>query len=557
MISGVTTTTQANGTWYFEAYDPDAIMLFTDSTYATPVDASGWTLYQTSQAGQDLNGAGNNYVLIDPVAYPDLIANVQVGWTASDGSANYAVTTITPDYQSGYTLYLMSGGNFASNSTVTFFSPVNGNISITIETPSPTVTINAGGFETVFTNYGNVVLPSIAEANVSSLASPFNNDLVLYAGSSNLFTFGANSQLTLPGGIHMPGTIQWNGGSQVYEDSDIIISSPQGVGLTSPNTTTINAGSFNWNFDNTGNLTLPGGINSTNGIPINSTQSINALVNGVTGVEITTGTVGIYADNILSLQLDGSNSDFRNQNIINASTLQVNNSANVLSLTTRNGDSNPVYSAAQITMGYAGTTDYAQWIHTRHNGGSSQYNTIEFYTNDGTQNAVFPANAILGLTVNGGNVGVGNVLNPGNVLDVSGNVWANGSITATSFIGNGSQLTNLPPTALSTRATAVGPGGNLYITPTDGFVLVNRNGQTTVNIIIDNTTPIGHQFIIKESSGFSTALTVQSDDTANVLTDGQTSVSIGSNVRNSVTVVVASADGGSGKGLWIIGQFHD
>ena len=44
-ISGVVGTTEANGTWYFEATDTERFQLFTDNTFTTPVDGTTWTTY--------------------------------------------------------------------------------------------------------------------------------------------------------------------------------------------------------------------------------------------------------------------------------------------------------------------------------------------------------------------------------------------------------------------------------------------------------------------------------------------------------------------------------
>ena len=44
-ISGVTGTTEANDTWYYEAVEENAFELFTDDTFTTPVDGTSWTTY--------------------------------------------------------------------------------------------------------------------------------------------------------------------------------------------------------------------------------------------------------------------------------------------------------------------------------------------------------------------------------------------------------------------------------------------------------------------------------------------------------------------------------
>jgi hypothetical protein len=44
-ISGCTTTTQANGTWYYEGINTNSFRLYTDNTYTTLVDSTSWTPY--------------------------------------------------------------------------------------------------------------------------------------------------------------------------------------------------------------------------------------------------------------------------------------------------------------------------------------------------------------------------------------------------------------------------------------------------------------------------------------------------------------------------------
>ena len=70
---------------------------------------------------------------------------------------------------------------------------------------------------------------------------------------------------------------------------------------------------------------------------------------------------------------------------VQASNFNATDSGNMLNLITRNGDSNNSYAQPQITMGYAGTTDYPSFIHTTHNAGTPVDNTIEFWTCDGSQ----------------------------------------------------------------------------------------------------------------------------------------------------------------------------
>ncbi|MFZ5987650.1 MAG: hypothetical protein ACOYWZ_11070 [Bacillota bacterium] len=89
-------------------------------------------------------------------------------------------------------------------------------------------------------------------------------------------------------------------------------------------------------------------------------------------------------------------------------------------LSLRSGDGlSGNFGITQIRFGYNNTPDYPHFITTRHNAGSAVDNAIDFYTCDGTSAGVFPTNAILGLTVENGQVVVGGG-EPAATLTVSG-----------------------------------------------------------------------------------------------------------------------------------------
>ena len=150
-----------------------------------------------------------------------------------------------------------------------------------------------------------------------------------------------------------------------------------------------------WTFSANGNLNLPGGHAS---LGISNSGYLTTLGNDSTSI-------AVDGDNgVVTLATNGGGTTYTFVDNFNSTT-----SANVLSLILRNGDSNPVNSKPQITMGYADSGDYAQYIHTIHNAGTPVNNRIEFWTSDGTQAGTFPANAILGLTVTNGNIATGNI----------------------------------------------------------------------------------------------------------------------------------------------------
>jgi hypothetical protein len=128
-VTGISTTTQANGSWYYEAINSNAVALYTDNTYATEVNSSAWTPY-----------------------------------TSGDGL-----------------------------------------IAIAQDVPGESVVVDANGYLTTFNYVGALQLPTSADLEgqqkYSVVQTPFNADLQLQVGNDSVYTFTANGNVTLPGGI--------------------------------------------------------------------------------------------------------------------------------------------------------------------------------------------------------------------------------------------------------------------------------------------------------------------------------------------------------------------
>jgi hypothetical protein len=83
--------------------------------------------------------------------------------------------------------------------------------------------------------------------------------------------------------------------------------------------------------------------------------------------------------------------------------------------------------AYQIRFGYNNTDTFQHYIRTRHNGATAVDNAFDFYTSDGTSAGTFASNKVLGMTINGGSVGVGNVTTPSYTLHVQGTGYSSTS----------------------------------------------------------------------------------------------------------------------------------
>lgn len=179
----------------------------------------------------------------------------------------------------------------------------------------------------------------------------------------------------------------------------------------------------------TGNITSTANVSAGNVLTtglVSASGNITSASN-VNGANVSATTIAT-APSILGTVVSAS-ANITGGNINTAGLVSATGNVDALVSVVRNGDANPNQSNPSMIFGYAGTTQYPQFIHTRHNAGSGLYNTIELYTSDGTQNGAFPTNAILGLSVSNGNVGIGPTLNPAYTLDVSGTSRITGNVT--------------------------------------------------------------------------------------------------------------------------------
>jgi hypothetical protein len=189
-----------------------------------------------------------------------------------------------------------------------------------------------------------------------------------------------------------------------------------------------------------GNLPINQHIASTN-IQLNN----NFLSNdgGNEGIRIdNSGNVGIGTSTPSAL-LDVNGA-------VNVNTLNSPNATSTPSITLRNGDAALAFNDnAQIKMGWAGsaagTSQYAQFIHTRHNAGPTE-NAIDFYLSNGTANNTITNGSTKAMSI----TSPGNIEIPGKITlaDPTGNV----STKVAAFVDAGTFVTldNLRATVTTT-----------------------------------------------------------------------------------------------------------
>ncbi len=151
-------------------------------------------------------------------------------------------------------------------------------------------------------------------------------------------------------------------------------------------------------------------------VQIGSSAIINPWILSGTNTYNTIGNVGI-GTNAPTVPLDVNGT-------VNASNLNLSNVTTAPSVNLKNGDAAATYSDnAQIKMGWAGsaagTSQYAQFVHTRHNAGPTG-NAIDFYLSNGTANNTINSGSTKAMSISS----PGNIEIPGKITfgDASGNV---------------------------------------------------------------------------------------------------------------------------------------
>lgn len=160
------------------------------------------------------------------------------------------------------------------------------------------------------------------------------------------------------------------------------------------------------------------------------------------------------------------------------------------SLDLNNGDTyTGSNSTTQIRFGYNNSTNYAQWIATRHNGGSAANNAIDFYTDDGTSGPVFPTNAILGMSIENGKVGFAKE-SPSYAIDAAG---------AAKLLKTTTQLM-LYYDASNHADFTVGSTGNLTVAPSGGTYILTGAFESSGVAQIGSATPVAYSRIGSSSA---------------------------------------------------------
>jgi hypothetical protein len=326
-----TGTPQANGTWYYEAVEVNQFTLYTDAELTEPVNTSSWTAYL---------GPGGDAVSLG--GYTDLTiqgGNVTVGsnngsWTFSDGNLTLPQggvvyeTSIPGGALTGTTIALKPSGGIDADQQLLIYP------TIAPGTDDNHLHLTTGNLYNTELFLGNDDL-YVKLANTGNVVINSNDGV----GNTAQWIFGTDGVLTLPGEgilqsindtvallslntstgnansvyLGSSGGLGFNdqeaGGNwlEIFRSgAEPEIRVPVGRGNLNIQTAEgINA--YNWTFDNTGNLTVPGhiivagGIVGTGASPaptLSGFSSVSAITVSATG-NVTGGNI-LTAGNITS-----------------------------------------------------------------------------------------------------------------------------------------------------------------------------------------------------------------------------------------------------------------
>jgi hypothetical protein len=177
--------------------------------------------------------------------------------------------------------------------------------------------------------------------------------------------------------------------------------------------------------------------------------------------------------------------------------LNLSNTTTTHSINVKNGDAAATFNDnAQIKMGWAGsaagTSQYAQFIHTRHNAGPTN-NAIDFYLSDGTANN----------TITTGSTRAMSILSPGDV-EISGkltigNASGNVATKVSGFVNAGTFLSmdnlKVSVTTGGSRGLSVGAVSTNFTANISAYYAMNGGvaGSAAANVAY-TTTPSGAAF---------------------------------------------------------------
>ena len=248
-ISGDIDPTQALGTWYYQSTSTNAFEIFTDSTYSTPVDSTGWGAY----------GGGGSVAITKQLPASNIVINSNGYLSTFDITGN----VLLPNNLSvvGGEIYLTGEGVIRSNyDTVSIQSyDVANNIGYGLRVgDNGGLYLEQGSDPTWLSFVPNAGNAEITAAGGTGGAAGHSISIAAGAADQTGYYTTAGGNINIVGGL---GASNDGGGGGPGGSVNISAgNSADPAGVTG--NVNIQTGSNTWAFDNTGNLTAPGAITS-------------------------------------------------------------------------------------------------------------------------------------------------------------------------------------------------------------------------------------------------------------------------------------------------------
>jgi hypothetical protein len=274
-ITDVTTPSEANGSWYYQSVSDIAYQLYTDSTYSTLVDATGWSAYT----------GGGNVAITKQTPAANIVINSN-GYLSKFGETGN-LTLPNNLSVAGGEIYLTGEGLIRSN-----------NDTVTIQSYD---TANSIGRGLRVGDNGGVYLERGTDPSWLSF-HPDGVDATIYSGPGT--SGGAGKNLSISAGVADLGSYNTSPGGNLNLVGGIGASDDGGGGgpggsvniragdsadpAGHAGNVVVQAGSANtWTFDYTGNLT------STGSMQIQNIRTVDGTVHVGQGAGLTSQ--GTYA----------------------------------------------------------------------------------------------------------------------------------------------------------------------------------------------------------------------------------------------------------------------
>lgn len=197
-ISGVATPSEVNGTWYYQSVNTNTYKIYTDSTYSTLVDATGWSAYT----------GGGTVAITKQVPAANIVINTNGYFTTFDNTGN---VTLPDNTKIGPIEGPNTFGFYNSNANTTFlielgstnawsFDGATGNLTVpgSIITSGSAGNITGANVISAITYQSSVVAISALPAATTAGLRAFVNNANLVAAGNFGATVGSGGSNTVP-----------------------------------------------------------------------------------------------------------------------------------------------------------------------------------------------------------------------------------------------------------------------------------------------------------------------------------------------------------------------